>query len=631
MTKNLEKIYYFILLSLSFLAIWGSIIYLSFELNQTMRIVILLLSIISTIFSIKFLKIKFPKNKLKEKKRNIKAPTFYYILYFLILFIISYLLIKAVSTEALISPWQVLDSKFFISYTILTIISLYGFYNKYQGHNLVLIILYLISFSIALIIYKIGYGFDPFIHQASMEAIDKLGKINPKNLYYNGYYSIVLIIHDLLQISIETVNKFFVPILAALSLPLALNVFVKHYFTKYKNTIISAMVLILPFSIFIISTPQNLAYLFLILSLILGTTLKRKYIYLSGILSLASFFIHPLAGIPALIFWLLIFIYKNKDKIKKWQYKTLLSLGSLASIISIPLAFVLMGQSSFNINFGTIGQFSLFWPSGENLWLNFSYLYGFNTFIFILILILFGLLIYLKNYKNAPKIFTLTNILGLSFFLSYLLSQGLNFEYLIDYERGYYKQRILIISIIFFLPMIITSFKYLIAKLYYTDKYFKMSALIITSLLICASLYHSYPRYDNFYNSRGYSISSQDIETVKFIEKINKNNDYIVLANQQVSLAALKNYGFKKYYKNNIFYYPIPTSGQLYKYYLDMVYKAPNNETIKKARELTGAKTVYFVINKYWWASTKIIDEASLIADEKYELFDGDIYIFEYN
>jgi hypothetical protein len=631
MTKNLEKIYYFILLSLSFLAIWGSIIYLSFELNQTMRIIILLLSIISTIFSIKFLKIKFPKNKLKEKKRNVKAPTFYYILYFLILFIISYLLIKAVSTEALISPWQVLDSKFFISYTILTIISLYGFYNKYQGHNLALIILYLISFSIALIIYKIGYGFDPFIHQASMEAIDKLGKINPKNLYYNGYYSIILIIHDLLQISIETVNKFFVPILSALSLPLALNVFVKHYFTKYKNTIISAMVLILPFSIFIISTPQNLAYLFLILSLILGTTLKRKYIYLSGILSLASFFIHPLAGIPALIFWLLIFIYKNKDKIKKWQYKTLLSLGSLASIISIPLAFVLMGQSSFNINFGTIGQFSLFWPSGENLWLNFSYLYGFNTFIFILILILFGLLIYLKNYKNAPKIFTLTNILGLSFFLSYLLSQGLNFEYLIDYERGYYKQRILIISIIFFLPMIITSFKYLIAKLYYTDKYFKMSALIITSLLICASLYHSYPRYDNFYNSRGYSISSQDIETVKFIEKINKNNDYIVLANQQVSLAALKNYGFKKYYKNNIFYYPIPTSGQLYKYYLDMVYKAPNNETIKKARELTGAKTVYFVINKYWWASTKIIDEASLIADEKYELFDGDIYIFEYN
>ncbi|HKK54107.1 MAG TPA: hypothetical protein VJ926_01145 [Patescibacteria group bacterium] len=631
MTKNLEKIYYFILLSLSFLAIWGSIVYLSFELNQTMRILVLLLSITSTILSVKLLKIKFSKDKLKEIKRNTKAPTFYYILYFLILFIISYLLIEAVSAEALISPWQVLNTRFFISYTALAIISLYGFYNKYQGHNLALIILYLISFSVALIVYKIGYGFDPFIHQASMEAIDKLGKIHPKNLYYNGYYSIVLIIHDILQVSIETVNKFIVPIISALSLPLALNIFIKHYFTKHRNTVISALVLMLPFSIFIISTPQNLAYLFLILSLVLGTTLKRKYIYLSGILSLASFFIHPLAGIPALIFWVLVFIHINRDKIKTWQYKTLLSLSSLASIISIPLAFVLMGQSSFNINFGTIEQFGLFWPSGESIWLNFSYFYGFNTFIFILILIFFGFSIWLKNYKNTPKIFMLTNILGLSFFLSYLLSQGLNFEYLIAYERDYYRERILIISIIFFLPMIIISFKYLLSKLNLTDKYFKISALLIIPLLFCASLYYSYPRHDNFYNSRGYSLSFQDIETVKFIEENNKNNNYIVLANQQVSLAALKTFGFKKYFKNNIFYYPIPTSGELYKYYLEMVYEGSSKDTIKKARELTGAKTVYFVINKYWWASTKIIDEASLIADEEYKLFDGDVYIFKYN
>jgi hypothetical protein len=219
----------------------------------------------------------------------------------------------------------------------------------------------------------------------------------------------------------------------------------------------------------------------------------------------------------------------------------------------------------------------------------------------------------------------------LSFLLSYLLSQGLNFEHLIAYERDYYRQRILINSIIFFLPTIIIGLKYLLMKLSLTDKYFKFSALILGSLVLCASLYHSYPRHDNFYNSRGYSLSSQDIETVEFIEENSVNNDYIVLANQQVSLAALKTYGFKKYYQNDIFYYPIPTSGKLYKYYLNMVYKGPSNETIKKARELTGAETVYFVINKYWWASIKIVDEASLFADEKYKLFNGDVYIFKYN
>ncbi|MFP4514756.1 MAG: hypothetical protein ACLFNO_01995 [Parcubacteria group bacterium] len=631
MTKNLKKIYYFTLLGLSFIAIWGSILYLSYELNQATRIIVLLLSIFSVALSVKLFNIKFSSDNLKGINNKLLAPNFYYILYFLVLFVITYLLIKASSADALISPWQVLNANFFITYSALVMISLYGFYKKYQGRNLALVLLYLISFSIALIIYKIGYGFDPFIHQASMEAIDNLGKIYPKNLYYNGYYSIVLIIHDFLQIPIASVNKFIVPIISALSLPIALNIFIKQYFTKHKNSLISAIVLMLPFSIFIMSTPQNLAYLFLILSLSLGLTLKRKYLYLSGALSLASFFIHPLAGIPALIFWGLTIIYQNRAKIKMWQYKTLVILSSLAAVAVIPLAFVLMGQSSFNINFATVNQFSLFWPSGETLWLNFGYFYGFNTFIFISILIFFGFFVWLKNYKDTPKIFIISNILGLSFFLSYLLSQGLNFEYLIEYERDYYRQRILINSIIFFLPMIIISFKYLLAKLSLTDKYFKFSILIIASLLICASLYYSYPRYDNYYNSRGYSISSQDIETVKFIEEDNKNNNYIVLANQQVSLAALKTFGFNKYYKNDIFYYPIPTSGELYKYYLEMVYESPSEEIIKKARQLTGAETVYFVINKYWWASKKIIDETSLIADEKYKLFNGDVYIFKFN
>jgi len=631
MTNKLEKIYYFILLCLSFITIWGSIIYFTYELNQIMRIVVLLLSIVSTVLSVKFFKIKYNCNKQSNGKKDIIASIFYYILYFLVLFTICYLLIDASSDEALISPWQVLDFKFFIAYFALSLLSLYSFYKKYKGHNIALIILYLISFSIALLIYKIGYGFDPFIHQAGIEAIDNLGKIYPKNLYYNGYYSIVLVMHDLLQISIESINKFIIPITSALSLPIAFNIFLKRYFTKNKNSLISSIVLIIPFSIFIISTPQNLAYLFLILSLLVGSTLKKEYVYLSGALSLASFFIHPLAGIPALIFWILTFIHLSKNKIKMWQYKTLLSLGSLTSIVLIPLSFVLMGQSSFAINFDISKLTSTVWPSGESLWLNFSYLYAFNLSVFIFLLIFFGLILWLKNYKNTSKIFMLTNLLGLSFLLSYLLSQGLNFEYLIDYERDYYKQRILINSIIFFLPMVVVSIKYLITKINLTNRYFKLSVLIFTSLLICSSLYYSYPRHDNFYNSRGYSLSSQDIETVIFIEEMSKGERYIVLANQQVSLAALKIYGFNKYFKNNIFYYPIPTSGELYKHYLDMVYEGPSESIIKKARDLTGAETVYFVVNKYWWASTKIIDEASLIATEEYKLFNGDVYIFKYN
>jgi len=119
------------------------------------------------------------------------------------------------------------------------------------------------------------------------------------------------------------------------------------------------------------------------------------------------------------------------------------------------------------------------------------------------------------------------------------------------------------------------------------------------------------------------------------------DSDYIVLANQQVSAAALREFGFKKYYKIqneidnrqstiDIFYYPIPTGGRLYQYYLDMVYKKPAKETMAEVMDFAGVRQSYFVLNKYWWAFPKILAEAKLEADSWTEIGQGEIYIFKY-
>ncbi|PIX11973.1 hypothetical protein COZ73_01355, partial [Candidatus Falkowbacteria bacterium CG_4_8_14_3_um_filter_36_11] len=86
---------------------------------------------------------------------------------------------------------------------------------------------------------------------------------------------------------------------------------------------------------------------------------------------------------------------------------------------------------------------------------------------------------------------------------------------------------------------------------------------------------------------------------------------------------------FKKYYKNNIFYYSIPTGDKLYSYYLMMV-KNPSRQTMLSAMDFAGADEAYFVINKYWWASAKIVDEAKLSADSWFIINNGDVYIFQY-
>jgi hypothetical protein len=224
----------------------------------------------------------------------------------------------------------------------------------------------------------------------------------------------------------------------------------------------------------------------------------------------------------------------------------------------------------------------------------------------------------------------------LALLIAALLTASLGFDYLIGYERLDYARRILFIAAIFALPLALNSIAWMAERISSQEKSVRIIFLISASLALTASLYLSFPRKDNYFNSRGYSTSAADIEAVNWIEQDAAGKEYIVLANQQVSAAALREFGFKKYYdrKSNpnekIFYYPIPTGGKLYNLYLDMVYEYPLRDTIKKALDITGAQTGYFVIDKYWWAYKKVADEAELASGSKQSFNNGEVLVFKY-
>ena len=44
---------------------------------------------------------------------------------------------------------------------------------------------------------------------------------------------------------------------------------------------------------------------------------------------------------------------------------------------------------------------------------------------------------------------------------------------------------------------------------------------------------------------------------------------------------------------------------------------------------LAGVNEAYFVLNKYWWAFAKILDEAKLEADSWQE-FNNEVFVFKY-
>ena len=73
---------------------------------------------------------------------------------------------------------------------------------KANRYTTLFTVLYLmISYSVAVIVYGVGYGFDPFIHQATIKFIDEFGAVSPKPLYYAGQYSLEIIAHKLTRIS----------------------------------------------------------------------------------------------------------------------------------------------------------------------------------------------------------------------------------------------------------------------------------------------------------------------------------------------------------------------------------------------------------------------------------------------
>jgi len=650
-TKILANINDYLLLLISLTIIFGALIYYLDAFYYYDLIITLILIIWSFIFLSKKL-IKTVKDTPDRKinwliidKNNYR----YLIAYGLIYAFLIASLYLARSDQPLISPWQMIKPSFFIAYALAGLILVFGSASKKLSVNTKLFLIslhYFLTLLIAVIIYKIGYGFDPFIHQATMELIDKNGLVTPKPPYYLGQYSLIIIFHKISGLSIYFLNKILAPFLTTIFLPLAIYRFLKSFFIHPNNQIIDhnnpprflslIFLLILTVSPFIVTTPQNLSYLFLILTILSG--LSRANLLWPVLLALATIAIHPLTGLPALG-WVAWLIFKKYQKnFKPLGARVIKIIIFSANALILPGALFFAGGTNLKIiSFNAallIDPFkkilSGLSAAGNEDWLfNFIYFIGAN-FNLLLIFIIIASLFYFLKQKNRPDWSSLIYI-NISLLIAYLISSQIIFNDLINYEQSSYADRLLIITCFFNLPFVIWAIERLIAKVIKQERPIIIAWLIIGLALLSISLYISYPRYDKYYNARGYSVGVDDLKAVRLIDQ-EASGPYLALANQQVSVAALKEFGFNNYYQTNyglIYFYPIPTGGSLYQYYLEMVYKKPDQKTAQEAMNLVGVKTAYLIVNKYWNESGKIINEAKLNADSWFEV-NNEVYVFKY-
>jgi len=548
-------------------------------------------------------------------------------------------------TEAVRSPWEQIPSALFLPiFGVCLIVAALVSRGKERAWILPLVMATLFIFvSLAALVYPLGYGFDSFIHLTTVEHIAENGTITPKPFYYIGQYSAVLFFTQAFHLPIDIIDRMLLPLLTALLLPLAWFFAFVHLGDNKRAAIFSLLGLFfIPLSGFIVTTPQGLANLWTLIIILLTIPLlkdtKEVSLLALFVLGITALAIHPLAGIPILLYLALIATgpFAHLSPIPVISKSIFWIIAALGSVI-LPLVFVINAKISglaLHLDWASLSparwfegvNLELFFENRFSSILDFVYLYGFNTALILVILSLIGFLVYRRD---LSKNFMVPIIMIVMLLINFLVMRtAVEFTFLIDYERANYSDRLIPLSLFFLVPFLGLFFLRLWQGLLDKPILLKAFAVTLIAALMTSAFYLTYPTKDNYVTSHGFNVGQSDINAVHSINKAGTDTDYIVLANQSVSAAAIGQFGFYKYY-DDTFYYPVPTGDILYDHFLIMN-ESPDPEVALLAMDVAGVDRLFYVVNEYWWQAPRLIETAKRNADSWMVVDGGEIYVFEY-
>lgn len=557
-----------------------------------------------------------------------------------------YELFTHATVEATRSPWLFVNFKFFIIFFILTFFlivfirrtesSILSFFTIFVHSSLLL--------SVALIIYKLGYGFDPFIHRATEKYISDFGSIAPKMPYYIGQYALVIVLSKITALSVGLIDKILLPLLEAVILPPLVFLTLRHGFQLERQSarLGSLLFFLIPFSSFIATTPNDLANFFAITLVFFGALfLTTKLIPWSVplILILTILAIHPLIGLPMLAFYLLLMSLAN--------YKLLAEYKELK--FGLPVIIFLLGAALLPAIFIIFIKANFHWPDFKeilnlltppalpqtrpkepfSIWFALIYYYNYLLPALALAASAFGGWLIWKNKKQTTAALFALSFLALLSNIIFLKLVAL--PSIINYEQMDYANRLAHFSFYLLMPLFLLGLIYFINYLFIKIPAFFVYAGL--ALLLAVSFYLSYPRVDNYAFSKSFNVSQNDFDAVRQIEAKSNGADYIVLSHQIFSAAALQDSGFIRYYQTpqgKIFYYALPTGDILYDYFQKMVYEQANRATMNAAMDLVGVKQAFLVLHDYWNSFATAAPQAKATADESWAVDNEKILIFKY-
>lgn len=542
--------------------------------------------------------------------------------------------INAATTESIRTPWPLLPPFALLAIAVLWLSLICSLIVVRRLSVLCLHAILAIGGTtvIAPVLYRIGFGFDGFLHIASERILLSTGTLSPKPLSYIGQYVFTTWISRLFDLPIASIDRWLVPVAAAILLPLCLYIILRARETDDSLQLPYSAILVfalLPLAPFVATTPQSFAYILTLAALILAVNHWQSAL----LISLWATAVHPLAGIPAILIVLAISI---RHGIIPWVLV-------LLAAAAVPLLFFIIsahGPTAISWDLSTVldsniwlGRLASFAPWIGNhfvLWPAWATLIEKSLPVLLLALAVIGASL---NRRRTPKDRSAHLIVAAILFwiAATVLKTIGDFAFLIDYERSNYADRLNMLAVFCLIPVAGIG----IETLWQRAKQLPIllrGALILAAVLIATGLaYDALPRHDAMITGHGWSVSAQDIDAVTSIDRDAQGRAYTVLANQSVSAAAVRTLGFKRYTKNDVFFYPIPTGGPLYQTYLDVTYKQPSRDLVRDAATLGESDLVYVVLNKYWWNADVVAEQLKTIASATWDIDGGTVRVYQFD
>ncbi|MEY4723068.1 MAG: hypothetical protein RLZZ324_581, partial [Candidatus Parcubacteria bacterium] len=323
--------------------------------------------------------------------------------------------------------------------------------------------------SVTALVYKVGYGFDPFLHRAAEQTIFTQGFISPKPFYYLGQYAIVTLTARFLKGGVPVIDATLVPVALALVVPCAYYALRRGLrFSRAAASAAAALVLLLPLSAFAATTPQGFADALFLMTALLAIPAGLGAFPLSALFALAcaSAATHPLAGVPLLFFVALVASFRAREGAVRGAVGRVLALPlmpfalALAGAAALPAMFVvnamLSGAGGASVSVGDTGvtladMLSALAPTRRfHLFLDFTYAWNLMRVPALLALAMIGARA-LRKKTHAWTAWLLGTCMLAANWL--LMNSWIRLPFLISYEQSSYADRVFELGLFLLAPL----------------------------------------------------------------------------------------------------------------------------------------------------------------------------------